>query len=571
VKNKEIAKILYDMGELLELKGENRFKIIAYGKAARAIESLKEDIEEVSKEKRLVSIPGVGTAIAQKIEEYLVTGKIQAYDKLMAETPPGLGELLKISGLGPKTISLLHEKLNINNIDDLERAAREHRIRRLPRMGPTKENNILKALERYRKRSTRIPLFVVEPVVERIIDYLKRIEGLEHITPAGSYRRGKETVGDVDILATSTRPGDAIAAFVRMPMAEEVLSRGPTKASIIVEGTIQVDLRIVEHRSYGTVLQYFTGSKEHNVKLRQTALDKGYSLSEYSLKRLKDGVDLFFDSEEDIYATLGMQYIPPEMREDTGEIEAALNGELPSSVELSDIKGDLHVHSIWSDGQGSIEELSSAALALGYDYIAITDHSPTIGIAGGLSIERMEEKIESISAINEQLKGFTVLVGAEVDIKADGELDYPDDLLAKCDVVVASLHMALQQKERSITGRLISAIENKNVDIIAHPTGRIIGKREPYEVDMQSVLEAAAKAGTAMEINSYPARLDLNEVWSRTAKDLGVKLAINTDAHDASQMSLMRYGIKVARRAWLDKGDVLNTMELSDLLKYLRR
>ena len=355
-----------------------------------------------------------------------------------------------------------------------------------------------------------------------------------------------------------------------MPMVEEILGRGPTKASIIVEGTIQVDLRIVEHRSYGTVLQYFTGSKEHNVKLRQKAIDKGYSLSEYSLKRLKDGAELFFDSEEDIYGTLGMQYIPPEMREDTGEIEAASRGELPSPIELSDMKGDLHVHSIWSDGQNSIEELSKAALALGYEYIAITDHSPSVVIAGGLSAEQVEEKIESISAFNNEHKGFTVLVGSEVDIRADGELDYPDDLLAKCDVVVASVHMAQQQKERTITGRLISAIENKYVDIIAHPTGRIIGNREPYEVDMQSVLEAAAEARTAMEINAYPARLDLNDVWSRAAKDLGVKLAINTDAHKATHMSLMHYGIKVARRAWLDKGDVLNTMDLSDLMKTLQ-
>jgi DNA polymerase (family 10) len=325
VKNKEIAKILYDMGELLELKGENRFKIIAYGKAARAIESLKEDIEQVCKEKRLESVPGVGKAIAQKVEEYLRTGKLQVYEDLVAETPQGLAELLNVSGLGPKTISLLHEKLNVNNMDDLEKVAREHRIRRLPRMGPTSEKNIAKSIERYKKRSSRIPLDVAEPVVEEIVGYLQGIEGLEHITPAGSYRRGKETVGDIDILATSTRPGDVISAFVRMPMVEEVLGKGPTKASIIVKETIQVDLRIVEHRSYGTVLQYFTGSKDHNVKLRQIALSQGYSLSEYSLKRIRDGVDLFFDREEDIYKTLRMQYIPPEMREDTGEIEAAID------------------------------------------------------------------------------------------------------------------------------------------------------------------------------------------------------------------------------------------------------
>jgi DNA polymerase (family X) len=569
VKNKEIAKILYDMGELLELKGENRFKIIAYGKAARAIESLKDDIEQVCKEKRLEAIPGVGKAIAQKVEEYIRTGNIQAYEELLKETPPGLAELLNISGLGPKTISLLHEKLSVNNLDDLEKAAREHRVRRLPRMGPTSEKNILKSIDRFRKRSSRILLSTAEPIVEEILVYLRRIEGLEHITPAGSYRRGKETVGDIDILATSARPADVIAAFVRMPMVEEVLGKGPTKASIIVQETIQVDLRIVEHRSYGTVLQYFTGSKEHNVRLRQVAIDKGYSLSEYSLKRIKDGVDLFFDREEDVYGSLGMQYIPPELREDTGEIEAAIRGNLPRLIELSDLSGDLHIHSSWSDGRNSIEEQALAAQALGYEYIAICDHSPSVGIAGGLQPEELDRKREAISAINDKMKGITVLVGTEVDIKADGELDYDDDLLAKCDVVVASIHMAQQQKERTITGRMITAIENKHVDIIAHPTGRIIGQREPYDVDMVAVLEAAAKSRTSMEINAYPSRLDLNDVWSKMAKDLGVKLAINTDAHEVGQMRVMRYGINVARRAWLEKKDVLNAMSLQELRKML--
>lgn len=562
--------MLYEIGDLLELRAENRFKILAYRKAARSIESLKEDIEHVCSEGRLESIPGVGKAIAEKVEEYLRTGKIESYDELISQTPHGLSELLQISGLGPKTIFLLHEKLGIANLDELEKAAREHRIRRLARMGPTSEANILKSIERYKKRSTRIPYSVAEPIVEDILSYLNGIDGLEHITPAGSFRRGKETVGDIDILATSSKPAEVISAFVRMPMVEEVLGQGPTKASVVVRGTIQVDLRIVEHRSYGTVLQYFTGSKEHNVRLRQIAIDQGYSLSEYSLKKMADGTDLFFDSEEEIYARLGMQYIPPEMREDTGEVEAALAGKLPRLLELTDIKGDLHVHSSWSDGQNSIEQMARAAKALGYEYIASADHSPSVGIAGGLTPENLERKIEEIAAVNEMLEGFTVLVGTEVDIRADGRLDYPDDLLAKCDVVVASVHMAQQQKERTITGRIISAIENKNVDIIAHPTGRIIGKRDPYEVDMQAVLEAAARNGTAMEINAYPNRLDLNDVWTRTAKDLGVKLSIDSDAHAMVQLKVMKYGVTVARRGWLEKGDVLNTMGLQELMKALR-
>ncbi len=571
VKNRDVARILYEMADLLELHAENRFKIIAYGKAARAIESLKEDIEQVCKQGRLDSIPGVGTAIAQKVEEYLRTGKIQAHQDLLKDTPPGLAELLQISGLGPKTIFLLHDKLNISNLDELEKAAREHRIRRLPRMGPTSEKNILKAIERYRKRSNRILLSVAESTVNEILSYLQGMQGLENITAAGSYRRAKETVGDIDILATASRPEEIIAAFVRMPMVDEVLGRGPTKASIIVRETIQVDLRIVEHRSYGTVLQYFTGSKEHNVHLRQVALERGYSLSEYSLKRLSDGQDLFFKKEEDVYAALGMQYIPPELREDTGEIEAALQGWLPELVRLEDIKGDLHVHSKWSDGRGSIEEMAKAAQSLGYEYIAVSDHSPSVGIAGGLTPEQLDQKIEAVAAINETLEGFTILMGTEVDIRADGKLDYPNELLAKCDVVVASVHMAQQQKERAITGRLVTAIENENVDIIGHPTGRIIGRRDPYEVDMQAVLEAATRTGTAMEINAYPSRLDLNDAWSKTAKEFGVKMAIDSDAHDPEHLGVMKYGVNVARRGWLEKKDLLNALSLHDLLRVLKR
>lgn len=571
VKNREIAAILYEMAELLELHAENRFKIIAFSRAARAIESLKEDIVQVCREKRLQSIPGVGKAIAQKVEEYLRTGRIQSHQELLAQTPSGQAELLKISGLGPKTIFMLHEKLNISNLDDLEKAATEHRIRRLPRMGETREKNIQRSIERYKKRSQRILYSTAEPIVNEILNYLGGIADLEHITAAGSYRRGKETVGDIDILATATRPEEVVARFVCMPMVEEVLAKGPTKASVIVQETIQVDLRIVEHRSYGTVLQYFTGSKDHNVRMRQLALGRGYSLSEYSLTQLSDSQDLFYEREEDVYAALGLQYIPPEMREDNGEIEAALQGRLPSIVELKDLRGDLHVHSSWSDGRASIQEMAEAALVLGYEYIAICDHSPSIGIAGGLVPEKLEQKIEAVAAANEALEGITVLMGTEVDIKADGGLDYPDELLARCDVVVASVHMGQQQAERAITGRLISAIENKNVDIIGHPTGRIINQREPYGLDLQAVLEAAARNGTALEINAYPGRLDLNDINARAAKDMGVRMSINTDAHDQTMLSNMKYGVNVARRAWLEKKDLLNAMSLQELMDTLKR
>ncbi|MFZ2471052.1 MAG: DNA polymerase/3'-5' exonuclease PolX [Methanothrix sp.] len=573
MKNREVAGLLYEMAELLELHAENRFKIIAFSKAARAIESLPEDISLVCRERRLQSIPGVGKAIAQKVEEYLKTGQIQAHQELLAKTPPGLVKLLQISGLGPKTVFMLHEKLNITNLEELENAAKEHRIRRLPRMGPTRETNILKALERYKKRSTRILFSTAEPIVNDILAYLRGMEGLEHITVAGSFRRAKETVGDIDILATASRPDEIVAAFVRMPLVEEVLAQGPTKASVIVQETIQVDLRIVEHKSFGTVLQYFTGSKEHNVRLRQLALSRGYSLSEYSLTRQADSRDLFFDREEEVYAALGLPYIPPEMREDRGEIEAALRGTLPRLLEQKDMHGDLHVHSNWSDGRASILEMAHAACALGYEYIALCDHSPSIGIAGGLPPEKLEQKIEAIAAANDELvgTGITVLAGTEVDIKADGRLDYPDDLLAKCDVVVASMHMGTQQNERAITGRLISAIENENVDIIGHPTGRIIDQREPYEVDMQAILKAASRTNTALEINSYPSRLDLNDINAKAAKEMGVKISINSDAHDAEQLLTMKYGVNVARRAWIEKKDVLNALSLKGLLSVLKR
>jgi DNA polymerase (family 10) len=571
VKNREIAGILYQMAELLELHAENRFKIIAYSRAARAIESLTEDIEQVCRDGRLEGIPGVGKAIAEKIKEYLRTGRIQSHQDLLADTPQGLAELLQISGLGPKTVFMLHEKLDITNLDELEKAAREHRIRRLPRMGVVREKNILKSIERYRKRSNRILYSTAESIVDEILTYLGGIEGLEHATAAGSYRRRKETVGDIDILATAARPEEIVAAFVKMPLVEEVLAKGPTKASVIMNDTIQVDLRIVEHRSYGTVLQYFTGSKEHNVSMRQLALDRGYSLSEYSLTRLANGQDLFFDQEEEVYQALGLQYIPPELREDRGEIEAALGGRLPRLVEAKDIRGDLHVHSIWSDGRASIIELAQAARSMGYEYIALSDHSPSVGIAGGIGREKMEEKIEAVAEANDSLEGITVLMGAEVDIKADGSLDYPDDLLERMDVVVASVHMAQQQKERTITGRLISAIENQNVDIIGHPTGRIINQREPSDMDFHAVLEAAARAGTALEINAHPSRLDLNDVNARAAKEMGVQMSINSDAHDAGQLLNMKYGINVARRAWLEKKDIINAMDLKDLIQFLKK
>lgn len=571
MKNGEVARLLREMGDLLELQGENGFKVVAYRKAARSVESMKTDLEEVSRGGGLESIPGVGKAIAAKIDEYLKTGKIESRERLFRETPPGMAQLLSISGLGPKTVSMLHQKLGVSTVAELEAAAREHRIRRLPRMGPTSEKNILRSIERWKKRSERIPLGVALPIAEEILGSLQKVAGIENLTLAGSLRRGAETVGDVDILATSSSPEAAIRAFVELPRVEEVLMKGPTKASVIIDETVQVDLRIVDHRSFGTVIQYFTGSKEHNVKLRQVALSKGYSLSEYSLTRLADGEELFFDGEEDLYNHLGMGWIPPEIREDRGEVEAALARRLPRLVEVSDIRGDLHVHTDWSDGLHTMEEMVSTARALGYEYLAFSDHSHGLAIANGLAAERLVEKMELVAGLNDKVEGFSILMGTEVEIRADGRLDYPDEILEGCDVVVASVHSGYNQREREMTNRIISAMESEHVDIIGHPTGRKIGEREAYEVDLERVLEAAARTGTAMEINAHPSRLDLNDRWSRRAKELGVKLAINTDAHSTCGLSAMEYGVKTARRGWLEKGDVLNALGLRELLSHLSR
>lgn len=571
MKNEEVARLLREMGDLLELRGESGFKVVAYRRAARSVESMKEDLEEVYRNGKLESIPGVGKAIAGKISEFIETGKIETRDRLFGETPPGMAELLQISGLGPKTVSMLHQKLGVSSVEELERAAREHQVRRLPRMGPTSEKNILRAIERWKKRSDRIPLGVALPIAEEILGHLQKVEGIENLTLAGSLRRGRETVGDIDILATSTSPAVAIAAFVEIPAVEEVLMKGPTKGSVIVDETIQVDLRIVDHRSFGTVIQYFTGSKEHNVKLRQVALSKGYSLSEYSLTRVGSGEELFFDREEDLYSHLGMEWVPPEIREDQGEVEAALARKLPRLIEVSDIKGDLHVHSDWSDGRHSIEDMVKTAQDLGYEYMAMCDHSPGLGIANGLAEERLKKKMEFIEKLNDSIDGFRVLVGTEVDIRADGKLDYPDKILSQCDVVVASVHSAYNQREREMTNRIISAMESEYVDVIGHPTGRKIGEREPYDVDVERVLEAAARTETAMEINSHPSRLDLNDLWSRRARELGVKLAINTDAHSTCGLLAIEYGVKTARRGWLEKKDVLNALSLEDLMRHLQK
>ncbi|MBE0524597.1 MAG: DNA polymerase/3'-5' exonuclease PolX [Methanosarcinales archaeon] len=564
-KNQETAELLYHIAELLELKGENTFKIRAYNKAARAVESLSTDIQEIYAAEELESITGVGSAIAEKIGEYLKNGRLGYYDDLFKEIPAGLSEMLKIPGLGPKTVQLVYQKLSITDLNTLEQAARSHRLRRLPGFGQTKEKNIIKAIERYRQRSGRIPFGKAYGLVDEIFQFMDHYVKTGTIVPAGSLRRGRDTVGDIDLLAIHDNPVQLINAFVGMPIVGQVLGKGKTKVTIVTKDAVQVDLRILEARSYGTSLQYFTGSKEHNVKLRSIALKQGLSLSEYALEDVGNGEKIYCDNENEVYQHLGLPYIPPELREDAGEIEAALAGSLPRLITLQDIKGDLHVHSDWSDGVGSIETLADAAQQRGYRYLGITDHSRSLGIARGLAEDKLREQIQEISALNDELENFNILSGTEVDIKADGSIDLPDSVLEMCDVVVAAVHSAHQQDERTMTGRIIKGMENPNVDILAHPSGRLIGEREPYAVNMTAVLEAAERIGTALEINAHPSRLDLADVYVRKAKELGVRVAIGTDAHSSSGLNMMRFGVMVARRGWLEKEDVINTREADSL------
>ncbi len=565
MRNSEVAGLLFNISELLEITGENPFKIRAYAKAARAIEGMSEDIEKVAGEKKLKEIPGVGEAIATKLEEYLATGKLQYYEELKNQVPAGLHELLKIPGIGPKTLKFLHEKLGIKSVEELEKAAKGHRLRRLPHFGETKEENILRSIERYRQRSARIPLGIALPLAREIVELLVKSGSIEKIEPAGSLRRRKETVGDIDILATSIDPQAAIEAFVHLPVVKDILGKGSTKATVVTKEAIQVDLRIMESRSFGTSLQYFTGSKEHNIKLRDLARQKGLKLSEYDLEEVSTGKKLYCETDDEVYRTLGLLPIPPEMREDTGEIEAALLGKLPGLVELSDIKGDFHVHTDWSEGRNTLTEMVKAAQSLGYQYIAITDHSKAIGITNGLSEERLQKQIEEIGKLNDKLEDFHVFSGIEVDIKADANLDFSNSALKQCDVVVAALHTGQTQSRRDITGRLITAMENENVDIIAHPTGRIIGEREGYDVDIDALLDTAAGTNTVLEINAYPTRLDLSDVNARKAKNKGVKLSLGTDAHNTGHLRLIEFGVNVARRGWLEKGDLINTRAARDV------
>jgi DNA polymerase (family 10) len=572
MKNSEVAQVFQDIADLLELKGENVFKIHAYQKAARAIEHHPREVEAmIDEEEDLQSIPGVGEAIAKKATELITTGKLGYYENLKAEFPQGITNLLAIPGIGPKTASKLSSELGISSVDELERAINDGRVAQLFRLGRKTADNILRQIQALRRKDQRIPIGEALPVVEEIIMALRSIPGVKNITPAGSLRRFRETVGDIDLMGTADKPKEMIDAFVALPQVRQVLAQGSTKATVIVSGGLQVDLRMVEHDSFGSLLQYFTGNKQHNISLRERWHKQGLKLSEYGITVIATGKLEKFATEEAFYRRLGMQYIPPELREAQGEIEKAEQGAIPTLVELSDIKGDLHTHTEWSDGHDSIEELARAAQNMGYQYIAITEHSAGRGIAHGLEAERLRQQVAEIKTLNKRSTGIRVLTGTEVDIRADGTLDLPHEILSKLDIVVAAVHSAMNQSEEKMTHRVITAIENPDVDMIAHPTCRLIGEREPVAIDLEAVCRAAAKHDKIMEINAMPDRLDLKDIHAFRARELGIKLAIGTDSHSIAHLGFMRFGIGVARRAWCEAQHVLNTLALEELLAILDR
>jgi DNA polymerase (family 10) len=563
VKNKEIAALFDRIADALEIKGELDFKVGAYRRAARAVEDLTEDVAVLAAENRLESIPGVGRGLADKIREYLETGRMAKYEEAFQGIPETLLELLEVQGLGGKTIRLMNRELGVKGLDDLKRVIEDGSLAALKGMGEKKVENIKKGVAAHERYTSRISIYEAVILADALTEFVRGIPGVVEASPAGSVRRMKETVGDIDILAAGKNGGRVIRAFIRFPGTTRVLAEGETKGSIIanVEGIErQVDLRVVDAAEYGAALLYFTGSKAHNIKLRGLAKDMGLKVSEYGIFRGEKRVA--GRTEEDCYRALGMVWIPPEMREDRGEVELALEDKLPRLVEGKDIKGDLHVHSRASDGTMTLEEIAALGRKRGYSYIAVCDHSVSAGYAGGLSVERLLEQGREIDRLNGRLKGFRLLKGVEVDILADGRLDFPDKVLAGLDFVVAAVHSGFK---KNVTERVAKACANPHVRVIAHPTGRLISGREGYEVDIDRVIEAAARGGKALELNAYYDRLDLDEHNLKKAREHGVRISIGTDTHHPEGLSMMRFGVAVARRAWLGTSDILNCLSAESL------
>jgi DNA polymerase (family 10) len=575
--NKAIAGILYETADLLEIDGQDSFRIRSYRNAAQAIEALPQQIADlIGEPKKVLEIQGIGKGMLTNLREMFKDGRLSVHADLLKKYRPSMLDLLKIQGLGPKTIALIWSAYQVCDVEGVEKLAREGKIRELPRMGEKQEQKLLKAIEDYRRIAGRFLLDVAERETEKIQAHLRDFPGVEKVTPAGSLRRGRETVGDLDVLVTGAACCDdgerekLIDHIIKLPGLMEIIARGENKVSFRLRGGMQVDVRFLAPESFGAAMQYFTGSKAHNVALRQRALKMGYTLSEYSLARLDDQKVVAGKTEEDIYAQLKLDYIPPELRENQGEVDAAGAHKLPVLISQGDVQGDVHMHTVETDGRNTIEEMVEAAKAHGYKYMAITDHSKNLAFANGLDDKRAVEHIKRIRAVNDQINGIEIFAGIEVDILADGTLDLSDSVLEQMDLVIASVHSHFNQSSAEMTDRLLKAVENPNTSIIGHPTGRLLLRRDAYQFDLDSVLKAAAQRKVAMELNSYPDRLDLCDRHLRLAKQHGVKIVINTDSHHTSHLEKIRYGVLQARRAWLTKEDVLNTLPAQDFAKAMK-
>ena len=568
--NQELADIFETIANLLEIKGEVIYKILAYRKASDSLRDYGGNVYSVWQEGKLTDIPGIGKAISEKINELYRTGHLEFLDKLSAEVPPSLAELLEVPDLGPKKVALFWKELGITDLAGLEAAARSGELQNLPGMGQKSEAKILAGIEALSRRTTRTPLWKAWPAADELLTKLKEIPGVERAVAGGSLRRMKETVGDLDLLVAAKDSAPVMEAFTNLPEVLQVIGSGKTKSSVEFNNGLRAQLWVHPPERFGTALQYATGSKDHNVRLRELSLKKGLSLSEHGFAR-EDETEILCASEEEVYEVLGIPYIPPEAREDRGEVQAALAGELPDFIELSDIQAELHTHSTWSDGKVSIKEMAIAARERGYKILAVTDHSPSLGITQGVTIEDFKEQRAEIDRAQKELgDSILILQGSEVEIKADGTLDYPDEVLAELDIVFASLHVSLRQPGEQVTQRLLNAIQNPHVDVIGHPTGRLIPDREGADLDMEAVFAAASVSGVAMEISAHPERLDLNDIHARQAIELGIPLSINTDAHSPGELDLMHFGIATARRGWAEAKHVINAWDPEQLLDWLR-
>ena len=568
MKNEEVAALFTEIGDMLDILGEDRFRTLSYYRAARSIEALTTDLEDLAREGRLGNVTGVGAALTEKIEEYLSTGRIAYYDELRQKFPPGVLGLLDVPGVGPKKVKTLWQRLGVTDLDTLEAACRQHRLRRLKGFGEKTEGKILRGIELVRQGQARALLWDAAGIVEEVIAYLRERSPLDRIEAAGSFRRMRETVGDVDLLAVARDRAAVSEAFTSMPGVTEILAAGENKASLRRtyvdfggrERSLQVDLRILDARSWGAGLQYFTGSKDHNVRLRSRAIEKGLKLNEYGVFRGEESIA--GAAEQEVYAALDLPWIPPELREDAGEIDAAERGVLPHLVTLADIRGDFHVHTNETDGTEPLEAMVAAAQALGYAYVGISDHSLSATVAFGLTAEQALARRDRVRELNRELKEFTVLLGTECDILEGGEMDYPDEVLREFDYVIASVHSKFTQPRTTMTARIVAAAENPHVGILGHPTARLIGQRDPVDVSLEAVFAACAKAGTAVEINAGPTRMDVTGPQARKAKEAGCVLAIDTDAHASGALAAMRFGVGSARRGWLTPEDVVNAWPL---------